>query len=45
MNMQAEDLFWLAALPPAELRALAETVSGTLMPDPQVSATGCATDL
>ena len=37
--MQAEDLFRLAALPPAELRALAETVSGTLMPGPQVSAT------
>ena len=39
VNMQAEDLFRLAALPPAELRALAGTVSGTLMPDPQVSAT------
>jgi hypothetical protein len=39
VNMQAEDLFRLAALPPAELRALAETVSGTLMPDLQVSAT------
>src|ERR1700722_19725203 len=38
MNLQAEDLFRLAALPPADLRALAETVSGTLMPDPQVSA-------
>lgn len=37
--MQAEDLLRLAALPPAELRALAETVSGTLMPGPQVSAT------
>ena len=39
VNMQAEDLFRLATLPPAELRALAETVSGTLMPDLQVSAT------
>jgi hypothetical protein len=41
--MQAENHFRLAALPPAELRALAETVSGTLMPDPQVNATplGC----
>ena len=39
VNMLAEDLFRLAALPPAQLRALAETVSGTLMPDPQVSAT------
>jgi hypothetical protein len=38
VNLQAEDLFPLAALPPADLRALAETVSGTLMPDPQVSA-------
>ncbi len=39
MNMLAEDVFRLAALPPAELRALAEAVSGTLMPDPQMSAT------
>src|SRR5580704_2722149 len=39
VTMQAGDLFRLAALPPAELRALAGTVSGTLMPDPQVSAT------
>jgi hypothetical protein len=39
VNMQAEDLFRLAALPPPDLRALAETVSGTLMPDPQVSVT------
>ena len=39
VNMQAEDIFRIAALPPAELRALAETVSGALMPDPQVSAT------
>jgi hypothetical protein len=39
VQMQAEDVFRLAALPPAELRALAETVSGTLMPDPEVSAT------
>ena len=31
--MQAEDVFRLAALPPAELRVLAETVSGTLLPD------------
>jgi hypothetical protein len=42
--MQAEDLFRLAALPPAELRALAETVSGTLMPDPQVTATPLSYD-
>jgi hypothetical protein len=39
VNMQAEDVYPLAALPPAELRALAETVSGTPMPDPQTSAT------
>lgn len=39
MNMHAEDIFRLATLPPAELRARAESVSGTLMPDPQVSAT------
>ena len=39
MKTQTEDLFRLAALPPAELRVLAETVSGTLVPDPQVSAT------
>lgn len=39
VNMQAENHFRLAALPPAELRALAETASGTLMPDPRVNAT------
>jgi hypothetical protein len=39
VNMQAEDVYPFAALPPAELRALAETVSGTPMPDPQTSAT------
>jgi hypothetical protein len=39
VNMQAEDLFRLAALPPAELRALSGTGSGTLLLDPQVSAT------
>jgi hypothetical protein len=44
MNMQAEDLFRLAALAPADLRALAETVSGTSMPDPQVSATPLSYD-
>lgn len=37
--MQAENVFELAALPPAELRVLAETVSGTPMPDPRMSAT------
>jgi len=37
--MRSDDLFRLAALPPADLRALAETVSGTPMPDPKVSAT------
>lgn len=39
MNVQAEDLFQLAALPPAELRALAETASGRLLPDPELSVT------
>src|ERR1700722_17638946 len=39
VNMQAEDVFRLAALPPAELCALAEAASGTPMPDPQMSAT------
>jgi hypothetical protein len=39
VNMQPDGLFRLAALPPAGLRALAEIVSGTVMPDPQLSAT------
>jgi hypothetical protein len=39
MNMQAEDLFQLAALPPAEIRELAASASGTPLADTEISVT------